>query len=912
MSMPENLNAQQAARIFSTYKDVETIKEAKKTMTVELQLEKAFVSKAISKEEYLEAYDAFDKLIKGKTGVYANTWQNRKLGRVGQKYGSEGKKELASGKDQKSMPSTTSDVRNMLSQFGIKKEHIHRIYNDKNKAGTRRTFKVELKNQAKSLTDPHVTILGSSKDVDKNKVAQIKQHLQSNLGLPSQDVYVGWNDIVFVVPQVSSKDIEAKSGTKPTGKKLSSKVESYDWGNLVQVEDGNSWRAVLHPEHQEEIHALESGAKTTFTDEQGETWTVEKVSDNTFNIKGTGDKRGHFEMKAEKYGAKNLKKSETIEIDKNTVSKVLDGFDIIKGGKRAQIGEKRTFGGREYIKTTSGWKYHGKGTGTKAKAHAAGADSKEKPKKRRAYIKPLDKTLLKSVQKKDLSSPKAVNEHLKLLDSNWEISTNDKHPFTKNSKGEIEFTLATGNAHAFFNKDSAIDYFTRAGYIVKNVEDISGGYAGYNKIVLARPESERELLKHMKEHSAYSKHKDAAPFVIWSSEAFRKPMLQKTWGAFSDTWNERTFLFSNVEDLPSGSLDRHIRTVENNKGNFYFELDNLVLEQTSKDSYSMTIVKRGYDGYADRKMPISKDDVLRVLKTLKAYQSRNVQKSDNTVSKALDAQHLLEKGKRAEIGEERTHGGRKMKKTANGWVPVSSGRKAGKEEEESDKKGKKQEEEKKGPVDVDGSHVENLKEQFVRAKSAYNTYTDPNEKRKKVAQDLQNIYEQLVTAGAIKEGEPFWKDDLKEENFEEMHNAELNATYKDTFDTNSTAGITRDEMIEALRTGKAVEKDDPIEVTGNEDIDALLSQFPDDAEKWRDATDEIKDVAHIVRQTYNEMELDAVEGNEGYIESLNFREFKKPADWNKGAKKQIKELWSKLSPKNQDIALDKLRSRGLI
>lgn len=44
-----------------------------------------------------------------------------------------------------------------------------------------------------------------------------------------------------------------------------------------------------------------------------------------------------------------------------------------KGGKRAVIGEKRTFGGREYIKTASGWKFHGKGTGEKAKGHAAGA-----------------------------------------------------------------------------------------------------------------------------------------------------------------------------------------------------------------------------------------------------------------------------------------------------------------------------------------------------------------------------------------------------------------------------------------------------------------------------------------------------------------------------------------------------------
>lgn len=48
-------------------------------------------------------------------------------------------------------------------------------------------------------------------------------------------------------------------------------------------------------------------------------------------------------------------------------------LDIEKGGKRAMIGEKRTFGGREYIKTSNGWKFHGKGAGSKAQEHAAGA-----------------------------------------------------------------------------------------------------------------------------------------------------------------------------------------------------------------------------------------------------------------------------------------------------------------------------------------------------------------------------------------------------------------------------------------------------------------------------------------------------------------------------------------------------------
>lgn len=45
-------------------------------------------------------------------------------------------------------------------------------------------------------------------------------------------------------------------------------------------------------------------------------------------------------------------------------------YSLEKGGKVAFIGEIRSFGGRDYIKTTEGWKFHGKGTGEKAKEHA--------------------------------------------------------------------------------------------------------------------------------------------------------------------------------------------------------------------------------------------------------------------------------------------------------------------------------------------------------------------------------------------------------------------------------------------------------------------------------------------------------------------------------------------------------------
>lgn len=56
-----------------------------------------------------------------------------------------------------------------------------------------------------------------------------------------------------------------------------------------------------------------------------------------------------------------------ISSDEDFAKCVNDYFE--KGGRGAVIGETRTFGGREYIKTANGWKFHGKGTGKKATEH---------------------------------------------------------------------------------------------------------------------------------------------------------------------------------------------------------------------------------------------------------------------------------------------------------------------------------------------------------------------------------------------------------------------------------------------------------------------------------------------------------------------------------------------------------------
>lgn len=92
----------------------------------------------------------------------------------------------------------------------------------------------------------------------------------------------------------------------------------------------------------------------------------------------------------------------------------------------------------------------------------------------------------------------------------------------------------------------------------------------------------------------------------------------------------------------------------------------------------------------------------------------------------------------------------------------------------------------------------------------------------------------------------------------------------------------------------------------NVKLATFLAKFPDDATSWRQATDEIRDLAYKVRSAYNEHTLDVLEHEAGYVESLNFRSFRTPAEWNQGAKKQIRELWSKMNDWSRTNALNDL------
>lgn len=65
-----------------------------------------------------------------------------------------------------------------------------------------------------------------------------------------------------------------------------------------------------------------------------------------------------------------------------------------------------------------------------------------------------------------------------------------------------------------------------------------------------------------------------------------------------------------------------------------------------------------------------------------------------------------------------------------------------------------------------------------------------------------------------------------------------------------------------------------------EDLNKFLDKFPNDAKSWRDATEEIRDIARTAREYLGE--LDGIE-----VEAVDFRSIKKPSDWNTQGKEFI-------------------------
>jgi len=68
----------------------------------------------------------------------------------------------------------------------------------------------------------------------------------------------------------------------------------------------------------------------------------------------------------------------------------------------------------------------------------------------------------------------------------------------------------------------------------------------------------------------------------------------------------------------------------------------------------------------------------------------------------------------------------------------------------------------------------------------------------------------------------------------------------------------------------------------------FLSKFPDDAKSWKEATDEVRDIARTAKEYYNELE------NKD-INPCDFRSMKTPSEWNTKGKSYIFKVYNKMN-----------------
>lgn len=72
-----------------------------------------------------------------------------------------------------------------------------------------------------------------------------------------------------------------------------------------------------------------------------------------------------------------------------------------------------------------------------------------------------------------------------------------------------------------------------------------------------------------------------------------------------------------------------------------------------------------------------------------------------------------------------------------------------------------------------------------------------------------------------------------------------------------------------------------------EPLTTFLSQFPDNATDWSDATDELRDTSRFINELYNAL-------TDGNVVTLDFNKLGTPSEWNIESKKYILDLYNKL------------------
>lgn len=94
------------------------------------------------------------------------------------------------------------------------------------------------------------------------------------------------------------------------------------------------------------------------------------------------------------------------------------------------------------------------------------------------------------------------------------------------------------------------------------------------------------------------------------------------------------------------------------------------------------------------------------------------------------------------------------------------------------------------------------------------------------------------------------------------------------------------------------------EIGGDEKLKRIkhfLSMFPDNADSWSQATDEIRDLARSVKEIYNEYDLDVNDDDPQALKPLDFQSLKTPSRWNTEGKKYILSTYNKMVDKSKDM-----------
>ena len=77
-------------------------------------------------------------------------------------------------------------------------------------------------------------------------------------------------------------------------------------------------------------------------------------------------------------------------------------------------------------------------------------------------------------------------------------------------------------------------------------------------------------------------------------------------------------------------------------------------------------------------------------------------------------------------------------------------------------------------------------------------------------------------------------------------------------------------------------------------IEKFLEQFPTDATSWRQATDEVRDLARVSREF-----LDEYDGIK--VEAVDFTAIKTPAEWNTLWRESIMRNYDMMRPRTQQL-----------